>query len=71
MLRRVALFLRSVLRLVVTAKVFPMLPILVTHMMRRYVPPNSRFLQVPHGLTFQKTAFFTQEFLPQGSLLEA
>jgi hypothetical protein len=25
---------------------------------RRYVPPTRRFLQEPHGATFQKTAFF-------------
>jgi hypothetical protein len=27
-------------------------------MMRRYVPPIHRFLQQPHGVTSQKTAFF-------------
>jgi hypothetical protein len=42
-------------RLLATANDFPSSPILVT---RRYVPPKCRFLQEPHGVTSQKTAFF-------------
>jgi hypothetical protein len=33
-------------------------PILVTFMMEAIFPPNRRFLQEPHGVTSQKTAFF-------------
>jgi hypothetical protein len=33
--------------------------ILVTLMMRRYIPLKRRFLQEPCGVTSQKTAFFT------------
>jgi hypothetical protein len=61
MLRRVALVLTDLSeelsasiimrRLLVTANVVPMSPILV--------PPKHRFLQEPHGVTSQKTAFFT------------
>jgi hypothetical protein len=32
-------------------------PILVTLMRMKYVPAKHRFLQEPHGVTFQKTAF--------------
>jgi hypothetical protein len=56
MLRRVAL--RSVHWLLVTATVVPSLPILVTLMMERYVPPKRRLLQEPHGATSQKVQFF-------------
>jgi hypothetical protein len=45
-------------RLLVTAKVVPSSLILVTLMRRRYVPPKRRFLQEPHSVTSQKTAFF-------------
>jgi uncharacterized repeat protein (TIGR01451 family) len=31
---------------------------LFTLMMGRHVPPKRRFLQEPHGVTSQKTAFF-------------
>jgi hypothetical protein len=50
--------LRSVLQLLVTANVVPSLPILVILLMRRYVPPKSRFLQEPRDVTSQKTVFF-------------
>jgi hypothetical protein len=42
----------------VTANILPSSPILVTLMMRRYVPPKRRFLQEPHRVIFQKAAFF-------------
>jgi hypothetical protein len=44
--------------LIITANVVPGLPILVTLMVRRYVPPKRPFLQEPHDITSQKTAFF-------------
>jgi hypothetical protein len=47
----------SVRRLIVTANV-PSSPILVTLMMELLVPPKCWFLQEPHGVTSQKTAFF-------------
>jgi hypothetical protein len=50
-------FLRSVFRLVGTANVVPSSPILVTLMMETYVPPKRQFLQEPHDVTSQKTAF--------------
>jgi hypothetical protein len=52
------LFLRRVLRLLVTVNVIPSSPSPVTLMMETKVPPKSRFLQKPHGVTSQKTAFF-------------
>jgi hypothetical protein len=56
MLRHVPLvFLRSVHRLLVTANVVPSSLILVTLM----VKAQSRFLQEPHGVTSQTTAFFS------------
>jgi hypothetical protein len=48
----------SAIRLLVSANVVPSLPILVTLLMRRYVPSKRRFLQEPHGVTSQKTAVF-------------
>jgi hypothetical protein len=45
-------------QLLVTANVVPSLLILVTLMMRRYVPLKRLLLQEPHGVTSQKTAFF-------------
>jgi hypothetical protein len=51
------LFLRSVRRLLVTARVVSSSPILVT-LMKEEVPSKSRFLQEPHGVTSQKTVFF-------------
>jgi hypothetical protein len=58
MLRRVALvFLRSVRRLLVTAKVAPSSPILVILMMEA-LTPKDRLLQEPQGGTSQKTPFF-------------
>jgi hypothetical protein len=38
--------------------VVPSSAILVTLMMRSYVPLKCRFLQGPHGITSQKMAFF-------------
>jgi hypothetical protein len=51
-------FLRSVRRLLVTSNVVPSSPILVTLIIEEIHPPKRRFLQEPHGLTSQKTAFF-------------
>jgi hypothetical protein len=64
MRRRVALvvFLRSVLRLLVTANVLPSSPILVTLMMEAIVLAKRRFLLEPHGVTSQKMAFFQPKF---------
>jgi hypothetical protein len=45
-------------RLLVTANV-PSSPILVTLMMEALSSPKRRFLQEPHGVTSQKTPFFT------------
>jgi hypothetical protein len=45
------------LRLLVTANV-PSSPILVTLMMEVSLPTKHRFLQEPHDVTSQKTAFF-------------
>jgi hypothetical protein len=36
---------------------------------RRYVPPKRRFLQEPHGVTSQKTAFFTLRLAPKTVVL--
>jgi hypothetical protein len=73
MLRRVAVIridvleecVTSVIRIpsqcysvVVTANDFPSLTIPVTLMMGLYVSPKRRFLQEPHCVTSQKTAFF-------------
>jgi hypothetical protein len=33
------------------------------------VPPKRRFLQEPHGVTSQKTAFFTANVLPRWLIL--
>jgi hypothetical protein len=46
----------------VTASVVPSSPILDTLMKERKVPPKLRFLQEPHGVTSQKTQFYTQMF---------
>jgi hypothetical protein len=66
MLRRVALvrpevsqedsasIISSMCRLLVT----PSSPILVTLMMGCYIPPKHPFLEEPHGVKSQKTAFF-------------
>jgi hypothetical protein len=40
------------------ADIVPCSPILFTLMMEALVPPKRRFLQEPHGVTSQKTAFF-------------
>jgi hypothetical protein len=45
-------------RWLVTAKVVPSSPILVTLMMLVLHPPKRQFLQEPHGVTSQKMAFF-------------
>jgi hypothetical protein len=61
MLRRVALvraFLRSVLRLLVTANVFPSSPILVTLMMEEIHPSETLTLKEPRGVTSHNAAFF-------------
>jgi hypothetical protein len=51
---------RNVLRLLITTKVIPNSPFLVTLMMEAiYIPPKRRFFQEPHGATPQKTAFFS------------
>jgi hypothetical protein len=58
-LRRVApVFLRSVLRLLVTANVVPSSPILVT-LMKAIRPSGTSVLTKEHGVTSQKTAFTT------------
>jgi hypothetical protein len=31
----------------------------IAYIIRRYSPPKGRFLKKPHGVTSQKTAFFT------------
>jgi hypothetical protein len=54
-----AVFLRSVHRLLDTASVVPSSPILVTLMKEALSSPERRFLQEPHGVTSQKTPFFT------------
>jgi hypothetical protein len=51
-------FLRSVRRLLVTANVVPIKPILVTLIMEVLRSPKRRLLQEPHSTTSQKTAFF-------------
>jgi hypothetical protein len=56
-LRASKLFLRSVRRLLVMANV-PSSPIPVTLMTALRYPPKRQFLQEPHDLTSQKTAFF-------------
>jgi hypothetical protein len=38
---------------------------------RRYVPPKRRFLQEPHDVTFQKTAFFRQNLISLSLLSES
>jgi hypothetical protein len=50
--------IHSVIRLVVTANVVHTSPILVTLMMEAIVPTKRRFLQEPHNIASQKTAFF-------------
>jgi hypothetical protein len=61
-------FLRSTLRVLVTAHVVPCLLILVTLMMGRYVPSKRQVLQEPHGVTSQKTAFFIVTVLKTSNL---
>jgi hypothetical protein len=53
-----AVFLRSVCRLLVAASVVPSSPILVTLMKEALGSLKRRFLQEPHGVTSQKTPFF-------------
>jgi hypothetical protein len=45
-------------QLLLTANVVSSSIILPTLMMEQYVLPNRQFLQEPHGVTSQKTAFF-------------
>jgi hypothetical protein len=45
-------------QLLVRASVVPSSPILATLMKEAQIPPKRRFLQEPHGVTFQKTPFF-------------
>jgi hypothetical protein len=52
-----AVFLRSVRRLLVSANVRSS-PIFVILMIEALSSPKLRFLQEPHGVTFQKTPFF-------------
>jgi hypothetical protein len=54
----VTVFLRSVRQLLVTAKVVPSSPILVTLMLEVLSSSETSFLQEPHGVTSQKTPFF-------------
>jgi hypothetical protein len=51
-------FLFSMLRLLVTANVVLSSSIIVTLMMEALGSSKRLFLQEPHGVTFQKTAFF-------------
>jgi hypothetical protein len=44
--------------LIATDNAVPSSPILFGPMMEGYVPPKLLFLQEPHGVTSQKTAFF-------------
>jgi hypothetical protein len=53
-----AVFFRSVRRLLVTASVLHSSPILVTLMKEAPSSSERRFLQEPHGVTSQKTPFF-------------
>jgi hypothetical protein len=48
----------SMFWLLVTAKIVPSSPILVTLMMETIHSPKHRFLQEAHGVASQKTAFF-------------
>jgi hypothetical protein len=48
----------SVLLLLVTDNVVPSSLILVTLVKKEILSPKSRFLQEPHGVTSQNTAFF-------------
>jgi hypothetical protein len=52
------LFLRSALRLLVTANVVPILSIQFTLMTEAICSPKRRLLQQPHGMTPHNTAFF-------------
>jgi hypothetical protein len=52
-------FLRSVRLLLVAACVVPSSPILITMMKEAPGSKKRRFLQEPHGVTSQKTPFFT------------
>jgi hypothetical protein len=49
---------RSMLWLLVTVRVVPSSPILISLIMKRYDPPKRRFLQESHVVTPQKTALF-------------
>jgi hypothetical protein len=51
-------FTRSVFELLFTVNVVFSSLILFMLMMRRYLSPKRRFLEEPHGATFQKVSFF-------------
>jgi hypothetical protein len=57
------LFLCSVLQLLVTANVVPSSLLLSTLMMQNIRSPKRRFLQEPHVVTSQKTAFFELRYV--------
>jgi hypothetical protein len=51
-------------RLLVTASVVPSSPILVTLMKELLLnSPKRQFLQEPHGVTSQKTPFFSNKYV--------
>jgi hypothetical protein len=49
----------SVLQLLITANTVPRSPSLLTLMMEGLSSSETSFLQEPHGVTFQKTPFFS------------
>jgi hypothetical protein len=51
------MYLRSVLLLIVTAKIVPISPNFVNLMMEALIPPKRQFLQEPHAVTTKKTEF--------------
>jgi hypothetical protein len=57
-------FLRSVRRLLITASVVPSSPILITLIKEALSSSETSVLQEPHGVTSQKTPFFTREAVP-------
>jgi hypothetical protein len=56
---RVRRFSEAGMALLVTSIAILSLRILVKLIMEAVFLPNRRFLQEPHGVTFQKTAFFS------------
>jgi hypothetical protein len=61
-------FLRSVRRLLVAVSVVTSSPILVTLIKETLGSSETRFLQEPHGVTSQKTPFFTVTTVKTSSL---